>query len=54
MAAIAAAGQGAEVTILEQNEQLGKKILSTGNGKCNFTNINQIPGAYRGEHPEFA
>ena len=31
MAAIAAAGQGAEVTILEQNEQLGKKILSTGN-----------------------
>ena len=47
MAAIAAAGQGAEVTILEQNEQLGKKILSTGNGKCNFTNINQIPGAYR-------
>ena len=54
MAAIAAAKQGAEVTILEQNEQLGKKILSTGNGKCNFTNINDVPGAYRGEHPEFA
>ena len=54
MAAIAAAKQGAEVTILEQNEQMGKKILSTGNGKCNFTNINDVPGAYRGEHPEFA
>lgn len=54
MAAIQAAEQGACVTVLEQNEQLGKKILSTGNGKCNFTNINQIPDAYRGEHPEFA
>ena len=37
MAAIAAAGAGARVTILEQNGELGKKILSTGNGKCNFT-----------------
>lgn len=54
VAAIAAARKGACVTILEQNDQLGKKILSTGNGKCNFTNINQMPGAYRGEHPEFA
>lgn len=54
VAAIAAARKGACVTILEQNDQLGKKILSTGNGKCNFTNINQTPGAYRGEHPEFA
>ena len=54
MAAIAAAGAGARVTILEQNGELGKKILSTGNGKCNFTNIRQMPGAYRGEHPDFA
>ena len=50
----AAAGAGARVTILEQNGELGKKILSTGNGKCNFTNIRQMPGAYRGEHPDFA
>ncbi|MBQ8821011.1 MAG: aminoacetone oxidase family FAD-binding enzyme [Lachnospiraceae bacterium] len=38
MAAITAARQGAEVTILERNDRLGKKILATGNGKCNFTN----------------
>lgn len=38
MAAISAAGQGAKVTILEANDRLGKKILSTGNGKCNLGN----------------
>lgn len=38
MAAITAARQGAQVTILERNDRLGKKILATGNGKCNFTN----------------
>lgn len=37
-AAIAAARQGADVTILEGNERLGKKILATGNGKCNLGN----------------
>ena len=38
-AAITAAGQGAEVTILEGGERVGKKILSTGNGKCNLGNL---------------
>lgn len=38
MAAIAAAGMGARVTLLEGNDRLGKKILSTGNGKCNLGN----------------
>ena len=38
MAAITAADYGAEVTILEKNDRIGKKILATGNGKCNFTN----------------
>ena len=33
MAAIAAAENGAAVTILEQNEKPGKKICATGNGK---------------------
>ncbi len=37
MAAIAAAENGAAVTILKQNEKPGKKICATGNGKCNFT-----------------
>lgn len=37
-AAIAAAEQGARVTILEANDRVGKKILATGNGKCNLGN----------------
>lgn len=38
MAAITAAGQGVFVTILEGNDRVGKKLLSTGNGKCNLGN----------------
>ena len=38
MAAISAASQGASVTIYEHKNELGKKILVTGNGKCNLTN----------------
>lgn len=37
-AAIWAAGAGAAVTIFEKNDRVGKKILSTGNGRCNFSN----------------
>lgn len=37
-AVITAARQGKEVIILEKNDTLGKKILITGNGRCNFTN----------------
>ena len=53
MAAIAAAENGAAVTILEQNEKPGKKICATGNGKCNFTNIQVPSDAYRSENPGF-
>ena len=38
IAAISAVRQGAEVTILEGGDRIGRKILATGNGKCNFTN----------------
>ena len=53
VAAISAARQGAKVTILEQNSKLGKKVLSTGNGKCNMTNMNQDLSFYRSDVPEF-
>lgn len=39
MAAIFAAMHGAGVTIYEKNDRIGKKILATGNGKCNFSNL---------------
>lgn len=38
VAALIFAGKGNRVTLLEKNERIGKKLLSTGNGKCNLTN----------------
>lgn len=38
-AAIAAARGGAKVTVFERNDIAGKKLLLTGNGRCNFSNI---------------
>ena len=46
MAAIMAAREGAEVTLLEHNEKTGRKLLATGNGRCNLTNIHQEPSCY--------
>ncbi|MBP3593380.1 MAG: NAD(P)/FAD-dependent oxidoreductase [Lachnospiraceae bacterium] len=54
MAAITAADQGAEVWIYELKDRLGKKILATGNGKCNFTNMFQDDSCYRGTNPSFS
>jgi hypothetical protein len=42
MAAYAAATCGHRVTILEQNEKLGKKIYITGKGRCNITNASDM------------
>jgi len=40
VAAIFAARLGAKVTILERKDKIGRKILATGNGRCNLTNKN--------------
>lgn len=48
-AAIMAARNGALVTVLEQNETVGRKICVTGNGRCNLTNRNMTPEIFRGE-----
>jgi predicted Rossmann fold flavoprotein len=53
MAAISARRLGANVTILEKNPRIGKKILATGNGRCNFTNINADVMYYHGNNPKF-
>ena len=52
MAAITAARNGAKVTLLEKNRQTGKKLLVTGNGRCNFTNRNQELSNYRTDRPD--
>lgn len=41
MAAVYAARGGAQVTLLERNEKLGKKIYITGKGRCNVTNASE-------------
>lgn len=51
-AAITAARQGADVTVLEGTDRLGKKLLSTGNGKCNLGNRNLAVTAYYSKEPE--
>ncbi len=45
-AAIMAARQGADVTLLEKNDIAGKKISMTGNGRCNLTNEAMSPSCY--------
>ena len=53
MAAIASAKYGAKVTIYERNERIGKKILATGNGRCNLTNIEATKEHYYGKDVDF-
>ena len=50
MAAIAAAKNGAKVDIWERNDRVGKKILATGNGKCNFANKDFDMKHFHGEN----
>ena len=52
-AGIFAARKGAHVLILEHMDRAGKKILATGNGKCNFTNEKQGIAYYHGKNPAF-
>ncbi len=46
MAAVCAARQGAGVLILERMPRIGKKLLATGNGRCNYTNEHMDPACY--------
>lgn len=52
-AAISAARCGADVTIYERCDRAAKKILATGNGRCNMTNINADVSRYHGKSPKF-
>ena len=53
MAAVSAARCGVRTRVIEHMDRIGKKILSTGNGKCNYTNAVQGLSCYRGENPAF-
>lgn len=53
MAAITAARNGKSVLIIEHKDKMGKKILATGNGKCNYTNRYQDASCYRCNQEDF-
>ena len=40
---------GAEVVLLEKQGRVGRKLLSTGNGRCNLSNLHASPADYRGD-----
>jgi predicted Rossmann fold flavoprotein len=54
MCAIEAGKRGRRVAVLERAGQLGKKILISGGGRCNFTNIHCRPEHFLSANPHFA
>jgi len=53
MCAIAAGQRGRSVLVLEHAERIGKKILISGGGRCNFTNLHARPENYLSANPHF-
>jgi predicted Rossmann fold flavoprotein len=53
MCAIEAGKRGRTVAVLDHSERLGKKILISGGGRCNFTNINATAQNYLSSNPNF-
>jgi len=54
MCAIEAGKRGRRVAILERSDRLGKKILISGGGRCNFTNLYTQPENFLSANPHFA
>jgi len=54
MCAARAGQRGLRVAVLEKAEKPGKKILISGGGRCNFTNVNTGPGNFLSANPHFA
>lgn len=55
MAAAIQAGRNPEnnITLLERQSRVGKKLMATGNGRCNLTNTDSAPENYHGTDPDF-
>jgi predicted Rossmann fold flavoprotein len=49
-----AGARGLRVLLLESGERAGRKILISGGGRCNFTNLRTTPANYLSENPHFA
>ena len=53
MCAIEAGKRGRSVILIERSEAVGKKILISGGGRCNFTNLHTTPGNFLSANPHF-
>jgi predicted Rossmann fold flavoprotein len=53
LCAMTAAKRGRSVLLLEKSNKVGKKILMSGGGRCNFTNLHVEPGNYVSANPHF-
>jgi len=53
MCAIAAGQRGRRVVVLEGSNKIGKKILMSGGGRCNFTNVHTEPSRFISANPHF-
>jgi len=53
MCAITAAQRGRNVLVLERSNKIGKKILMSGGGRCNFTNLHVSPARFLSANPHF-
>jgi predicted Rossmann fold flavoprotein len=54
MCAVEAGKRGRRVVVLEHNAQVGRKILISGGGRCNFTNLHTRPEHFLSANPHFA
>ncbi len=54
MCAIEAGKRGRRVLVIEHNPELGRKILISGGGRCNFTNLHTRPENFLSANPHFA
>jgi predicted Rossmann fold flavoprotein len=54
LCAATAGGRGRRVLVIDHNDRPGRKILISGGGRCNFTNINTAPDRYLSANPHFA
>jgi predicted Rossmann fold flavoprotein len=54
MCALRAGQRGLKVLIFEHNDRVGRKILISGGGRCNFTNLETSPKNYVSENPHFS
>src|SRR6201992_1295394 len=54
MCAVEAGKRGRSVAVLERAERIGKKILISGGGRCNFTNLHCRPENFLSANPHFA